>query len=273
MSRLLSSAAESPPNATNYANGNAPAAASASYGSATKIDNSSSAVAATARPSNWTGQGINATCGYFGNYNTNPYFDMGLTVKLPGSDFGNICGACYAISCINDTKRCRNDKAIVTVRVVGESETGNQLAISKAAWSKIVEDSEDKAPVNITYKRTNCVSTVGTQVRVRSVSSAEKFNIQIVGLAASGTLNQVELSADGNTWVNLTRDSSNAGVWGIKGNKAKAVVGVKKPISVRLTAGDTLETVILENVIPALWKASTDYTSKSNFRNLMVESK
>ncbi|CAI5971425.1 unnamed protein product [Closterium sp. NIES-64] len=263
------SAAGSPANATISANGTAPAAPRASSGNATKSDSSAVALR-VARPSNYTGQG---SCGYYGNYTGSPYFGMGLTAKLPASDFGNPCGACYTISCINNTKRCRNGKAIVTVRVVGESGLDNQLALPLAVWSKLVEVTWDRTPISITLKRTNCVSTVGTQVRVRSVSSAEKFNIQIVGLAASGTLNQVELSADGNTWVNLMQDGSNAGVWGIKGSEAKAVVGVKKPISVRLTAGDTLETVVRENVIPALWKASTDYTSKVNFKNPMVESK
>ncbi|CAI5477648.1 unnamed protein product [Closterium sp. Yama58-4] len=130
----------------------------------------------------------------------------------------------------------------------------------------------EAAPVNITYKRTNCQSTAGSAVRVRSNSTAEHFNIQMVGLAGPGTLIEVELSADGKKWVKLTRDENRA-IWGIKGAEAKEVVGAKKAMSVRLTAGHTHEKITLENVIPAAWKAQTLYSFKTNFKKLLPESK
>ncbi|CAI5481511.1 unnamed protein product [Closterium sp. Yama58-4] len=201
---------------------------------------------------------------------TNPYFGKGLTAKLPPALFGKRCGACYNVQCHNDTKRCRKGKAIVTVRIVGETTTEKQLSLSAVSWSKIVQGT-DAAPVHITYKRTNCVSTVGSGVRVRRNSTAEKFNIQMVGLAGPGTLTEVELSADGKKWVKLTRDGSKA-VWGIAGAEAKEVVGAKA-MSVRLTAGHTLEKITLDKVIPANWKPSTLYSSKTNFKKLMAESK
>ncbi|CAI5497768.1 unnamed protein product [Closterium sp. Naga37s-1] len=258
-----------PANATAPAKAAAPANATKS-GNATKIGNSAVGMA-TARKSKGASEGKNSTCAYYGNYNANPYFGKGLTAKLPPALFGKRCGACYKVECHNDTKRCRSGKAIVTVRVVGETKTEKQLSLSAVSWSKIVQGT-DTAPVHITYKRTNCVSTVGSGVRVRSNSLAEKFNIQMVGLAGSGTLIEVELSADGKKWVKLTRDGSKA-VWGIAGAEAKEVVGAKKAMSVRLTAGHTLEKIILDKVIPANWKSSTLYSSKTNFKKLMAEAK
>ncbi|CAI5954815.1 unnamed protein product [Closterium sp. NIES-65] len=207
---------------------------------------------------------------YYGNYNANPYFGKGLTAKIPDALFSKRCGACFKVICSNDTKRCRSGKATVTVRVVGATKTeGKQISLSAVSWAKIVQGSET-APVNITYKRTNCVSTAGSAVRVRSNSTAEHFNIQMVGLAGPGTLTEVELSADGKKWVKLTRDGNKA-IWGIKGKEAKAVVGAKKAMSVRLTAGHTREKITLANVIPTAWKPQTLYSSKTNFKKLMAE--
>ncbi|CAI5477659.1 unnamed protein product [Closterium sp. Yama58-4] len=225
-----------------------------------------------ARLSKSAGDGKNSTCSYYGNFNANPYFGKGLTAALPDALFGKRCGACFKVICTNDTKRCRSGKATVTVRVVGATAaTEKQISLSAASWAKIVQGSE-AAPVNITYKRTNCQSTAGSAVRVRSNSTAEHFNIQMVGLAGPGTLIEVELSADGKKWVKLTRDENRA-IWGIKGAEAKEVVGAKKAMSVRLTAGHTHEKITLVNVIPAAWKAQTLYSSKTNFKKLMPESK
>ncbi|CAI5995312.1 unnamed protein product [Closterium sp. NIES-64] len=240
-------------------------------GNATKVANSAHGVA-TARLSKGAGEGKNSTCAYYGNYNANPYFGKGLTAKIPDALFSKRCGACFKVICSNDTKRCRSGKATVTVRVVGATKMeGKHLSLSAVSWAKIVQGS-DAAPVNITYKRTNCVSTAGSAVRVRSNSTAEHFNIQMVGLAGPGTLTEVELSADGKKWVKLTRDGNKA-IWGIAGKEAKDVVGAKKAMSVRLTAGHTKEKITLANVIPAAWKPQTLYSSKTNFKKLMAEAK
>ncbi|CAI5954817.1 unnamed protein product [Closterium sp. NIES-65] len=274
------SAAAAPGNATapaTSAKATASAKASAApanrtkSGNATKVANSAHGVA-TARLSKGAGEGKNSTCAYYGNYNANPYFGKGLTAKIPDALFSKRCGACFKVICSNDTKRCRSGKATVTVRVVGATKTeGKQLSLSAISWAKIVQGSET-APVNITYKRTNCVSTAGSAVRVRSNSTAEHFNIQMVGLAGPGTLTEVELSADGKKWVKLTRDGNKA-IWGIAGKEAKDVVGAKKAMSVRLTAGHTKEKITLANVIPAAWKPQTLYSSKTNFKKLMAEAK
>ncbi|CAI5475123.1 unnamed protein product [Closterium sp. Yama58-4] len=186
-------------------------------------------------------QGKDTTCSYYGNYTANPFFGKGLTVKLPPAAFQKRCGACYKVSCVNDTKRCR-DKP-VTVRVVGEVKTENQLSLSRVAWGKIVQADIAGAPVNVTYVRTNCASAEGSAVRVRRNATAENFRIQVVGLAGPGTLQLVEVSADGGKkWTKLARDSSTA-VWVLAGAEAKAVTGAKKAMSVRLTAGHTNETI------------------------------
>ncbi|CAI7864636.1 unnamed protein product [Closterium sp. NIES-54] len=261
----------SPARVSAAANATSPANKAASA-KASSPANVTGAVVATARQSKGAGEGKNSTCAYYGNYNTNPYFNKGLTAKLPPAEFGKRCGACYRVVCTNDTKRCHTGKATVTVRVVGETTTKKQLSLSTAAWSKIVQGS-DSSPVSITYKRANCVvSTLGSGVRVRRNSTAEKFNIQMVGLAGPGTLKEVELSADGKKWAKLTRDGSKA-VWGIVGAEAKEVVGAKKAMSVRLTAGHTLEKITLANAIPADWKPATVYASKANFKKMMAESK
>ncbi|CAI5984705.1 unnamed protein product [Closterium sp. NIES-65] len=92
------------------------------------------------------------------------------------------------------------------------------------------------------------------------------------GACRPGTLKEVELSADGKKWAKLTRDGSKA-VWVIAGAEAKEVVGAKKAMSVRLTAGHTLEKITLANAIPADWKPATVYASKANFKKMMAESK
>ncbi|CAI5477234.1 unnamed protein product [Closterium sp. Yama58-4] len=229
------------------------------------------ALVATARQSKNSVLGKNSTCAYYANYTANPYFGKGLTVKLPPAIFGKRCGACYKVICANDTKRCRSGKATVTVRVIGATTTENQISLSPVSWSKIVQGS-DAAPVGVTYKRTNCHSTLGSAVRVRANSTAEHFNIQMVGLAGPGTLKAVEISADGKKWAKLTRDGSKA-IWGITGKEAKEVVGAKKAVSVRLTAGHTLEKITLDKVIPADWKPQTLYSSKANFKKLMAVAK
>ncbi|CAI5530801.1 unnamed protein product [Closterium sp. Naga37s-1] len=255
--------ATAPANATAYAKG----VAAGAIGS----KNATTPVAATARQSKSSGLGKNSTCAYYGNYTANPYFGKGLTVKLPPAIFGQRCGACYKVICANDTKHCRSGKATVTVRVIGATTTEKEISLSPVSWSKIVQGS-DATPVGITYKRTNCHSTAGSAVRVRSNSTAENFNIQMVGLAGPGTLKAVEISADGKKWAKLTRDGSKA-IWGIKGKEAKEVVGAKKAVSVRLTAGHTLEAITLDKVLPADWKPQTLYSSKTNFKKLMAEAK
>ncbi|CAI5482814.1 unnamed protein product [Closterium sp. Yama58-4] len=163
--------------------------------------------------------------------------------------------------------RCRSGKATVTVRVIGATSTDKQISLSPVSWSKIVQGSD---PVSVTYKRTNCHSTLGSAVRVRS--TRRRGTSTFVGLAGPGTLKAVEISADGKEWEKLTRDGSKA-IWGIKGKEAKEVVGAKKAVSVRLTAGHTLEKITLDKVIPADWKPQTLYSSKTNFKKLMAESK
>ncbi|CAI5505277.1 unnamed protein product [Closterium sp. Naga37s-1] len=270
------SAAGSPVNATARANATAytkgvAAGAIWSANATTPGDANNKPVAATARQSKSSGLGKNSTCAYHGNYTANPYFGKGLTVKLPPAIFGKRCGACYKVICANDTKHCCSGKATVTVRVIGTTTTEKEISLSPVSWSKIVQGS-DATPVSITYKRTNCHSTAGSAVRVRSNSTAENFNIQMVGLAGPGTLKEVEISADDKKWEKLTRDGSKA-IWGIKGKEAKEVVGAKKAVSVRLTAGHTLEKITLEKDLPADWKPQTLYSSKTNFKKLMVEAK
>ncbi|CAI5529415.1 unnamed protein product [Closterium sp. Naga37s-1] len=225
----------------------------------------------SARRSNGMSQGKDTTCSYYGNYSANPFFGKGLTVKLPPAAFHKRFGVCYKVSCVNNTKRCR-DKP-VTVRVVGEGKTEKQLSLSRVAWGKIVQADIAGAPVNVTYVRTNYVSTVVSAVRVRKNATAENFAIQMVGLAGPGTLQLVEMSADGGKkWTKLARDGSKA-VWVLAGAEAKAVTSAKKAMSVRLTAGHTLEVIILADVIPADWKPATLYTAKTNFKKLMPEAK
>ncbi|CAI7732463.1 unnamed protein product [Closterium sp. NIES-53] len=218
-----------------------------------------------------SGLGKDPTCAYYANYTANPYFGKGLTVKLPPTIFGKRCGVCYKVICADDTKHCRNGKATVTVRVIGAMTTEKEISLSRISWSKIVQGS-DVTPVDITYKRNNCHSTLGSAVRVRRNSTAEDFNIQMVGLAGPGTLKEVEISTDGKKWAKLTRDGSKA-IWGIKGKEAKEVVGAKKAVSVRLTAGHTLHKITLEKVLPADWKPQTLYSSKAKFKKLMAEAK
>ncbi|CAI5510854.1 unnamed protein product [Closterium sp. Naga37s-1] len=132
------SAAGSPANATAPAF--AKAAAAGAIGSANAIkprDASSSPVAATARQSKSSGLGKNSTCAYYGNYSAKPYFGKGLTVKLPAAIFGKRCSACYKVICANDAKRCRSDKATVTVRRHGLDDDGKSdlaLPAGEARW-------------------------------------------------------------------------------------------------------------------------------------------
>ncbi|CAI5515620.1 unnamed protein product [Closterium sp. Naga37s-1] len=238
---------------------NATAAGKATAGNAT-AGRGNEPLAATAKLSKNAGVGKATSCEYYSNYSSNAYFGMGLTATLSPDTWYKRCGACYLVQCANDTKRCRGDKAAVTVRVVGEGKAAKQLSLSRVACGKIVKG-DAASPVNITYKRTSCVSTAGSAVRVRRDATADKFKIQLVGLAGPGTLSQVELSADGSKWVNLTRDSSKA-VW-VAGADAKQVVGAKKAMSVRLTAPHTLEKITLSTVTPANWKAAGLYSSKA----------
>ncbi|CAI5530852.1 unnamed protein product [Closterium sp. Naga37s-1] len=258
-----------PANATARANAttSAKAVAAGAIGSANATTPS---VAATTRQSKSSGLGKDPTCAYYANYTANPYFGKGLTVKLPPAIFGKRYDACYKVICAIDTKHCRSDKATVTVRVIGATTT-EEFLLSPVLWSKIVHGS-DATPVGITYKHTNCHSTLGSAVRVRRNSTAEDFNIQMVGLVGLGTLKEVEISADGKKWAKLTRDGSKV-IWGIKGKEAKEVVGAKKAVSVRLSAGHTLEKITLEKVLPADWKPQTLYSSKANFKKLMAEAK
>ncbi|CAI5467523.1 unnamed protein product [Closterium sp. Yama58-4] len=259
--------AAKPANATAAKPANATATAgNATAGNAT-AGHGKEALAGTAKLSKSGGVGNATSCEYYGNYTSNPYFGKGLTATLPPETWFKRCGACYLVKCANDTKRCHGDKAAVTVRVVGESKAAKQLSLSRVAWGKIVKGDE-ASPVNITYKRTSCVSTVGSAVRVRRDATADKFKIQLVGLAGPGTLSQVELSADGSKWVNLTRDGIKA-VWVVEGANAKQVVGAKKAMSVRLTAPHTLEKITLDKVIPPNWKAAGLYSSKVNFKQVL----
>ncbi|CAI5482817.1 unnamed protein product [Closterium sp. Yama58-4] len=180
--------------------------------------------------------------------------------------FGHLV-ACVGGHAVLQSRRCRSGKATVTVRVIGATSTDKQISLSPVSWSKIVQGSD---PVSVTYKRTNCHSTLGSAVRVRS--TRRRGTSTFVGLAGPGTLKAVEISADGKEWEKLTRDGSKA-IWGIKGKEAKEVVGAKKAVSVRLTAGHTLEKITLDKVIPADWKPQTLYSSKTNFKKLMAESK
>ncbi|CAI5498737.1 unnamed protein product [Closterium sp. Naga37s-1] len=233
--------ATAPASATKPANSNAYAkgVASGAIGSANAT---TPAVAAKARKSKSSGLGKDSSCAYYANYTANPYFGKGLIMKLPPAIFGQRCGACYKVICANDTKHCRSGKATVTVRVIGATTTEKEISLSPVSWSKIVQGS-DAAPVGVTYKRTNCHSTLA-----------------------------VEISVDGKKWAKLTRDGSKA-IWGIKGKEAKEVVGAKKAVSVRLTAGHTLEKITLDKVLPADWKPQTLYSSKTNFKKLMAEAK
>ncbi|CAI5979081.1 unnamed protein product [Closterium sp. NIES-64] len=131
--------------------------------------------------------------------------------------------------------------------------TEKQLSLSRVTLEKIVQADIADAPVNVTYERTNYVSIFGSAVRVQKNAIAENFAIQMVGLAGPGTLQQIEVSADGGKeWTKLARDGSKA-VWVLAGAEAKAVTGAKKTMSIRLTAGHTHEAIVFADVISVDW--------------------
>ncbi|CAI5505581.1 unnamed protein product [Closterium sp. Naga37s-1] len=203
-------------------------------------------------------------CEYFGSpFDKSEFFDGGKVARFPPEIFdkGAACGACYFVSCVNNS-RCVAD-AKVNVRVVGISKNNSRIMISDAAWSKIAKD-KDKNPVDFKYERAPCSNATRIAVRVRDKSTEDEFKVQILGTAGPGSVERVEVSNDGSTWKALEKSDVKA-TWKIKGEKA--FLRANKTLSFRVTARDTKEQVVLKDVLPADWKAATTYKSKDvNFK-------
>ncbi|CAI7777433.1 unnamed protein product [Closterium sp. NIES-54] len=203
-------------------------------------------------------------CEYFGSpFEKSEFFDGGKVARFPPEIFdkGAACGACYFVSCVNNS-RCVAD-AKVNVRVVGISKNNSRIMISDAAWSKIAKD-KDKNPVDLKYERAPCSNATSIAVRVRDKSTEDEFKVQILGTAGPGSMERVEVSNDGSTWKALKRSDVKA-TWKIKGEKV--FLRANKTLSFRVTARDTKEQIVLKDVLPADWKAATTYKSKDvNFK-------
>ncbi|CAI6011272.1 unnamed protein product [Closterium sp. NIES-65] len=204
-------------------------------------------------------------CEFFGSpFDKSEFFDGGKVARFPPEIFdkGAACGACYFVSCVNNS-RCVAD-AKVNVRVVGISKNNSRIIISDTAWSKIAKD-KDKNPVDFKYERAPCSNATSIAVRVRDKSTEDEFKVQILGTAGPGSVERVEVSNDGSTWKAMERSDVKA-TWKIKGEKA--FLRAKKTLSFRVTARDTKEQVVLKDVLPAAdWKAATTYKSKdANFK-------
>ncbi|CAI5460600.1 unnamed protein product [Closterium sp. Yama58-4] len=210
------------------------------------------------------------TCGFEGSFDMSGRFDHGHTMYIPEDMYekGAACGACFTVSCSN-AKDCQGPNGTtmsITARVVGLARYTSQLQLSDVSWDGLVADRK-RRDVDVQFKKVLCNATSSMAVRVVSGSKKSDFGIQILGAGGLG-IGGVEISNDGNKWVAMERKGG-AATWTVNRkdakDAAKNIVRSGKPMSVRVTAANSGEKIVLDNIIPAGWTASRVYMSKTNF--------
>ncbi|CAI7789850.1 unnamed protein product [Closterium sp. NIES-53] len=210
------------------------------------------------------------TCGFEGSFDMSGQFDHGHTLYVPESFYekGAACGSCFTVSC-SKAKDCQGPNGTtmnVTARVVGLARYTTQLQLSDVAWDGLVADRK-RRDVDVQFKKVPCNATSSMAVRVVSGSKKHKFGIQILGVGGLGVAG-VEISNDGKKWVAMERKEG-AATWMVNSkdakDAAKNIVRSGKHMSVRVTAANSGEKIVLDSIIPAGWTAARVYMSQTNF--------
>ncbi|KAH7576278.1 hypothetical protein ACOSQ2_003691 [Xanthoceras sorbifolium] len=219
-----------------------------------------------------TGAGSDGgACGYKDAVEQAPFSSM---VSAGGPSLfqsGEGCGACYQVKCMNNVNGACSENP-VTVVITDECPGGpcasnpvhfdlSGTAFGAMATSGQADQLRNAGVLEIQYRRVECDYS-GTNVVfvVDSGSNPYYFAVLIEFVQGDGTLAAVDLQQTSlsNTWLSMQR--SWGAVWKLDSGSA-----LTAPFSLRLTAANSGETIVANNIIPAGWGAGQTYQSLVNF--------
>ncbi|XP_043710556.1 putative expansin-B2 isoform X1 [Telopea speciosissima] len=217
-----------------------------------------------------TGPGSDGgACGYGTSVEQSPFSSL---VSAGGSSLyksGKGCGTCYQVKC-TENGACSGNPVTVVVTdecpgCVSESVHFDMSGTSFGAMAKSGQASQLRkaGKLQIQYQRVECnYGGVKLAFHVDSGSNSEYFAAVIEFEDGDGDLSGVDLrqALDSDTW--LCMQESWGAVWKLNyGSELQA------PFSLRLTSLESGKTLVVNNAIPAGWKAGTTYRSVVNYED------
>ncbi|GMN56323.1 hypothetical protein TIFTF001_025433 [Ficus carica] len=206
-------------------------------------------------------------CGYQGGVEQAPFSSM---VSAGGPSLyksGKGCGACYQVKCTTN-KACSGSPVtvVITDECPGCTSESVHFDLSGTAFGAMATSGQadqlrNAGILQIQYQRVQCNYPGKTiTFHVDSGSNSNYFASLIEYGDGDGDLGTVELkqALDGDSWRPMQQ--SWGAVW-----KLDAGSALTAPFSIRLTSGESGETIVANNVIPAGWTPGQTYRSVVNF--------